>query len=83
MKKILTAIALMICMTSVAQTDTTKKQPKQYYLIGEIGAWQLLYKAITTPGDVTPNQVKSLAEWMDRIREIPADTTQNTKKEKK
>jgi hypothetical protein len=78
MKKLLSIIALtFILSTAVAQqqkakADTTKPAAT-YVLLGALQNFQLLLAAITTPGDVTPNQMRELAEWISKnTQPIPA-----------
>lgn len=58
-------------------TDTTKKKADTYYLFGKIENFQLLHKALTSPMDVTPNQMKALDEWI--IKGLMVADTSNHK----
>jgi hypothetical protein len=73
MKKTLIAIALLLALSPVFAKPKTE-QPKNdttYYLLGRITDFQLLFRAVTTPGDVTPNQVKAIVEWISQIKALP------------
>jgi hypothetical protein len=50
--------------------DTTKKQP-MYFIAGTAADFQLLFKAIQQPMDVTPNQIAALAAWINKLQMIP------------
>ena len=71
MKKTVLFIAMaFVFSTSFAQTqpvDTTKKDPVQY-LPGRESTFSLLYTALLSPDDITPNQKKALAEWILKQR---------------
>lgn len=84
MKKLLFAFALLtavVCNSQIA--DTTKKEPIRYFLIGELPAWQLLFKAVNEPGKVTRDEIGMLSQWINSIRELSTDTTSKPKKEGK
>jgi len=53
--------------------------PKQsFYLLGARNDFVILLMALTKPGDVTPNQIKQLADWINQYaRPLPIDTTVN------
>jgi len=50
-----------------------KEKPKDttYALVGKIGDFQLLYKAVSSPGDVTPNQITALLAWIQKVQALP------------
>lgn len=80
MKKLLIAFTISIIMISAANAQTgNQNQQKQdtstYALVGKMENFQLLYRALVNPGDVTPNQLKALSEWVTRIRIIQPDTS--------
>lgn len=83
MKLLITAATILICSVCNSQTDTTKKEPIRYFLIGELPAWQLLFKAVTEPGKVTRDEIAGLSEWINRIQQLPTDTIQKPKTEGK
>lgn len=55
------------------------KQDTAYVLVGRIPDFQLLYRAIVSPGDVTPNQAKALAEWLNKVQMILPDSINKKK----
>lgn len=81
-KKMFTCLVL-ICLSigAMAQSkpgvDTSKaKAPEVFFLIGDLSTWQLLYKAVATPMDVTPNQQSALMDWINkRLQAVPVDST--------
>ena len=57
-------------------SDTSKKeQPAQYFIIGTDNDFKLLQKVITDPGNVTPNQVKAVFQWIQNKNQLMTDTT--------
>lgn len=74
MKKTIALLLLtgaMITGFSQEKKDSTKKTEPNYALIGKLANFQLLYAAITAPGDVTPNQMKQLEAWIRTMVELP------------
>lgn len=76
MKRAIT-ISLLIISLNVSGQEV-RGLPKQslpkadtvnYALVGKNEHFILLYKALITPGDVTPNQLNSLIEWVDKGRQ--------------
>jgi hypothetical protein len=59
----------------VIKTDSTT-----YVLFGRTPDFQLLYKAIVFPGDVTPNQSRALAEWIAKAPMLSTAVSDTTKK---
>lgn len=71
------------------KTDTTKKNdpPAQvvqqhdpgkqlYFLVGPLDQFVLLLRSLAQHDDVTPNQIKALADWVNtKAQPVPADTT--------
>ena len=55
-----------------AQADTSN-----FILKGKVTDFQLLYRAVTQPRDVTPNQQEAIAKWIEGIKpeKQKADTT--------
>ena len=82
MKQVLIIAAIIFSSVVNGQTskDTTSKlkivapkyEPKDttYVLGGNIPDFQLLYKAVTSPNDVTPNEMKALAAWIQKVQMI-------------
>jgi hypothetical protein len=83
MKKIISIVSLflIISLGCVGQQKTQSQktdsipQGANYYLIGSVQAFQLLIKVLTTPGDVTPNQIKAVAEWVVTAQQLKVDST--------
>lgn len=83
MKKAITVLVAMILISlsvsaqQKAPTDTTKKQPEPYFLMGTLEGFQLLFKAISSPDDVTKNESKILSDWIRTgVQKVPvADST--------
>ena len=67
MKKVIIAVALSILsFTSFAQKDSVKVKDTLYYIVGKMENFQLIYGALKSPGDVTPNQINALLVWIDK-----------------
>ena len=84
MKK--TIITLTILITSFfcfGQKQDVKPDTATYILIGKIGDFQLLYKALISAGDVTPNQFKALASWIEKIQALPSKEADKPKEKPK
>ena len=80
MKYILIIAAIIFSSVVNGQTskDTTAKKIKvpvdtAYILGGNIPDFQLLYKAINTPGSVTRDEISVLLAWLQQIKmvEVP------------
>lgn len=67
MKLSILIAAFLISLSSRAQSDTTRKD-SSYVLTGKLTDFQLLYAAINSPGDVTPNQIKYLSTWLQTLK---------------
>lgn len=70
-------LAVLISFSASAQqkpvTDTTKKQQEAYFLMGTLEGFKLLFTAVNSPGDVSPNQLKLLSEWISTgVQKVPA-----------
>lgn len=84
MKKVLFVILLFAVTSAIGQskTDTTKqKQPDNYVLVGQVVDFQLLYKALNSPDDVSKNEVRALLAWIVKIQVLP--TTKKDDDDKK
>lgn len=77
MKKLIMIILVCISLSTSAQkTDSIPKpisDTADCVLPGKLIAFKLLYKALTTPGDITFNQMKALIEWVDKQTVILTD----------
>jgi hypothetical protein len=84
MKQVLLIAAIVLSVSVSAQVKSgspevgkteSKKEPVDtaYYLAGSRSDFQLLYKQLASPGDVTPNQLNALIAWMNKIQmmEVP------------
>lgn len=61
---------------STTAEGTIAPQPKTYFLLGALQDYQLLYKCLASPGDVTPNELRSVIQWIDKgAKPLPGDTT--------
>lgn len=70
MKK--TIITLTVLIASIACFSQKEKQDTStYVLIGKLPDFQLLFKAIATPDDITKNDAKALAAWIQKIQALP------------
>ncbi len=81
MRKIFLSICIiLISITSFSQTQ--KPDTATYQLIGKIDDFKLLYAAITSPDDVTANQKKAIAKWLESIKIIiPMNKPDSTAKQ--
>jgi hypothetical protein len=80
MKQLLLILTIAFSITASAQKkDTVAKAEPVYYLIGNMKDFQLLFTSVTKPGDVTPNQVAALAQWLQSLKALPTDTLKNSK----
>lgn len=68
MRKIILSFFILTATLANAQQP---KDTASYVLIGKFQDFELLFKSVLTPGDVTPNQQKALAEWIKSIQAIP------------
>jgi hypothetical protein len=59
--------------------DSTKPNVKpsepQFFILGNDNDFKLLQKVIADPANVTPNQVKSVLQWIQNKNQIVSDTT--------
>jgi len=76
MKKLIIATGILLLSAAVfaQKKDTVKQAPPAkdtlYYIVGKIENYQLLYTALKTPGDVTPNQVTALLLWIEKNLQV-------------
>lgn len=74
-------ILLLLLISSVCFAQ--KPQPKDtanYFLVGKLADFQLLYKAVADPDNVTRKQVSDLAHWLVQARMIVQDTSKQLPK---
>lgn len=73
MKKTILLIAIiLISVVSFSQTEKSKPaKDTTYYILGTMPDFTLLYRAITSPGDITPNQLQALAKWIQSLKPLP------------
>lgn len=59
--------------------SAAKKEPVDttYILGGNFPDFQLLYKAVTSPNDVTPNQISALAAWIQKVKMVEVPKKKN------
>lgn len=92
MKILLLAIIILWSTVSNGQkrfkSDSTKIKTsgpapaqigKGYFLIGTLDNFKLLFSAVTAPDDVTNNQRKAIAQWLNSVKELPTDSTKQKK----
>lgn len=83
MKQLILIFFLFFSMQCFSQVkDTTAKAPDNYYLIGGLPLWQMMYKAVKEPNKITREEEATLLAWMANIQKIPADTTKQKKPNK-
>lgn len=79
MKKLILVIGILFLSASAfaqKKDSVVTKQPTDtlYYVVGKIENFQLLYAAVKSPGDVTPNQVAALLVWIEKnVAMIPKE----------
>lgn len=79
MRKTIIAIALILTASvAFSQAKPAAKDSAVYYLLGQVKDYQLLYAALTQPGDVTPNQIKALVEWITKAQPLPPKEEKKT-----
>ena len=79
MKFILTALIILFSLSAYTQTQP-KVDTANYVLIGKMPDFKLLFMAITQPDDVTANQKKSVAEWINKgLQVLNAPKVDSTK----
>lgn len=77
---LIASILFSVSVNAQAKKDTTvKKEPMDtsYVLVGKFPDFQLLYKGITSPGDITPNQLSALAAWIQKIEMLTLPKKKN------
>lgn len=79
MRKTILVIVIMLTATAAfCQAKPAAKDSAVYYLLGQVKDYQLLYAALTQPGDVTPNQIKALVEWITKAQPLPPQEEKKT-----
>lgn len=82
MKKSILILLLLISGIAYGQNKSPLIQPQKpdtslYFIAGNINDFKVLFTAIQSPGDVTPNQVKALLNWINKyelIKKPPIDS---------
>lgn len=86
MKKtiITTTLILLFSLSAFAQrVEQPKQDTATYLLVGKLNDFKLLFATITTPDDVTVNQKKAVAEWVNKgLQMIPPKKDSTTNKPK-
>jgi hypothetical protein len=59
---------LFLLLIPILVNAQEKKDTSIYILKGKIPDFQMLYKAVTQPRDVTPNQQEAIAKWIEGIK---------------
>lgn len=75
MKKSILILLLLISIVGYGQNKAPLIQPQKpdtslYFIVGNINDFKLLFAAIQSPNDVTPNQVKALLNWINKFEPI-------------
>ena len=68
MKKLLIIPFVLIVIGLSAQKKDSVNIDTSYILTGKLSDFRLLYAAVKTPRDVTPNQQDALAKWIEGIK---------------
>ena len=70
MKRTIISITIIIlslnCFSQTQKADTSN-----YHLVGKLDDFKLVYAAIMQPDDVTANQKKAIAKWLETIKVMP------------
>lgn len=56
--------------------SVSKTAPQRYFMMGTKEEFDLLYKVIADPRNVTPNQAEAMLKWIANKAAIVNDTTQ-------
>ncbi len=76
MKKIIITIIFLTSAICYGQKkkpviDTLPvKDTSTYVLFGKFDDFNFLYKALTSPRDITPNQLDALVAWIRQIKQL-------------
>lgn len=82
MKKSILVLLLLISGITYGQSKAPLVKPAKpdtslYFIAGNINDFKLLFAAVQSPNDVTPNQVKALLNWINKyelIKKPPMDS---------
>lgn len=76
MKKLIIALFLFATIQTLAQQ---KADTSTFILKGKITDFELMYRAVSSPDDVTPNQKRSVLKFIEGLKP-EKDSTSKTKK---
>ena len=75
MKIIFLAIAIGLSVTGFSQAKPEPKDTATYFLPGKLDDFKALFAAINSPDDISNNERKALAKWIQqRLFTVPKDT---------
>lgn len=89
MKQLFLIAAVIFSMSVNAQTKSgsqevrkteskeAEKMDTTYVLRGDFPDFQLLYRAVKSPGDITPNQMSALAAWIEKVQMVQLPRKKN------
>jgi hypothetical protein len=67
-------------VSSKQQAASVKPKDQRFFIVGSKEEFDLLYKVIADPDNVTPNEAKGMLQWIRNKAAIPADSTQKKNK---
>ena len=78
MKQLLTIVFIFLASNSFAQQQ--KQDTSTFILKGKLADFEIMYKAVASPDDVTPNQKKEVLKFIEGIKPEKTDSTKEHKK---
>lgn len=66
MKQIITIAFIFLATTSFAQQQ--RQDTSNFILKGKLADFELMYKAVASPDDVTPNQKRSVLKFIEGLK---------------
>lgn len=76
MKKTITIAFILLATNSFAQQ---KVDTSNFILKGKLADFELMYKAVASPDDITPNQKRAVLKFIEGLKP-EKDSTSKTKK---
>lgn len=76
------SVAVNAQVKSESPKDGKSESPKEkmdtsYVLGGKLPDFQLLYRAVTSPGDITRDQIIALAAWIEKVQMVQLPRKKN------
>lgn len=68
-------ILILLLLISTASAAQIKDTTQHFYLIGSKSDFQLLYKSVTDPDNITRKQASDIARWLMQAQLLITDTT--------